>query len=151
MHVSLIRNIFSSLVITTTLFGCTAAPVKYAVRDQKVIGARNGAQLIAESVNAASARNSTASHGIKLRHVVAPVFPEEVRKKNIEGEVSVMIAVDPQGNVSDVTILQSPDPLLSEAVAIAMKQWKFEPKLKDGAPQAFNAKQTYVFVLGDNG
>lgn len=61
---------------------------------------------------------------------VNPKYPDLARKKKIQGRVVVKVLINEQGNVEKVEIIESPDPMLSEATIEAAKEWKFKP-LKD--------------------
>ena len=55
-----------------------------------------------------------------------PPYPEEARKKGIEGKVTLLIVVDAKGKVSQVKALSGPEELVPAAVA-SVKMWQFEP------------------------
>jgi TonB family protein len=55
-----------------------------------------------------------------------PPYPEEARKKGIEGKVTLLIVIDAKGKVSQVKALSGPEELVSGAVA-SVKMWQFEP------------------------
>src|SRR5258707_10098924 len=55
-----------------------------------------------------------------------PPYPEEARKKGIEGKVTLLIVIDAKGKVSQVKALSGPEELVPAAVA-SVKMWRFEP------------------------
>jgi TonB family protein len=55
-----------------------------------------------------------------------PPYPEEARKKGIEGKVTLLIVIDAKGKVSQVKALSGPEELVPAAVA-SVKMWQFEP------------------------
>jgi protein TonB len=62
------------------------------------------------------------------------VYPEQARKKNIEGKVMVGFMIDTRGRVTSINILKHVHPLLdSEAVRVirAMPKWQPAKKGKD--------------------
>jgi TonB family protein len=61
---------------------------------------------------------------------------------NVTGEQEVAITVGPQGDVEDAKVLKG-NAMFSQASLAAVKQWKFTPLVKDGAP----AKFTTVIVF----
>jgi TonB family protein len=71
----------------------------------------------------------------KLIRQVDPIYPEEARKKQIEGIVILSARTDEQGNVVGVKVLRS-IPELDQAAIDALKQWKYEPTIIDGKPRA---------------
>jgi protein TonB len=58
---------------------------------------------------------------------VPPRYPEEARSKGIAGVVRVEILIRKDGTVGDVKVLESPDPLLSDAAVQAVRQWRYKP------------------------
>jgi TonB family protein len=69
--------------------------------------------------------------------VVAPGYPDEARAARAEGMVAINVDIDAEGNVTSARVATERGlPFLHvmlEAAAIeALKQWKFEPTLKDG-------------------
>ena len=68
-----------------------------------------------------------------------PRYTADAMRARITGQVTMHCVVDPEGNVTDVQLLQSLDPhfgLDREAMATASK-WRFEPgRLEDGQPVA---------------
>lgn len=62
------------------------------------------------------------------------VYPADARAEGVSGLVVVEATVEPDGTVSDVTVLQSPDPRLASAAALSVQWTAFEPALLDGVP-----------------
>src|SRR5215470_16066789 len=55
-----------------------------------------------------------------------PPYPEEARKKGIEGKATLLIVIDVNGKVSQANALSGPKELVPSALA-AVKLWQFEP------------------------
>ena len=55
-----------------------------------------------------------------------PPYPEEARKKGIEGKVTLLIVIDVNGKVSEAKALSGPKELVPSALT-AVKLWQFEP------------------------
>ncbi len=68
----------------------------------------------------------------KIRDV-APVYPDEARKANVQGVVVLEITVGPDGSVANPRVLRS-IPLLDEAAVAAVSQWQYQPVLMNGTP-----------------
>lgn len=54
-------------------------------------------------------------------------YPKKAQKKNIEGTVYIQFVVESDGSVTNIEVLRSPDPLLSEEavrVVSEMPNWK---------------------------
>lgn len=68
----------------------------------------------------------------KIRDV-APVYPDEARKANVQGVVVLEITVGLDGSVTNPRVLRS-IPLLDEAALAAVSQWQYQPVLMNGTP-----------------
>jgi protein TonB len=66
----------------------------------------------------------------KIVHV-APVYPAIARGARREGTVILRAIIDAEGNVVDLSVVESV-PLLDEAALEAVSQWKYEPTLLNG-------------------
>jgi TonB family protein len=73
-------------------------------------------------------------------------YPEAARKAGIQGTVVLRVVTDYSGDVKEVTVL-SGDPVLAQAAADAVKQWKYEPYLVDGAPTEMETQVSINFHL----
>jgi TonB family protein len=84
----------------------------------------------------------------KLSKKVDPVYPEEARKKGIQGVVILEAKIDESGRVMDAMILRSvPD--LDQAAIDAIRQWVYEPMLINGKPVKAIFTVTVKFQLGE--
>jgi len=61
-------------------------------------------------------------------------YPRKARRRNITGVVKIEYIVDENGKVADVTIVESPSEILSEATAEAIRDVRFSPATKGGRP-----------------
>lgn len=62
-------------------------------------------------------------------------FPREALELGIEGRVVASFVVEPDGTVSSVRIIRSPDPILSrEVVRVLAESPKWTPGSKGGEP-----------------
>jgi TonB family protein len=64
---------------------------------------------------------------------VAPLYPEDAKKAGVSGVVILEATVDGEGNVTDARVLRSA-PMFDDAALAAVRQWKYEPTLLNGAP-----------------
>ncbi len=76
-----------------------------------------------------------------------PVYPMEMRRSGLNGEVVVEFIVDTQGNVRDPIIVRSSHPGFEQAALDTVLKWKFKPGRKGGAPQNTRVGQRLVFNL----
>ena len=64
---------------------------------------------------------------------VPPEYPEEARRAGVQGTVMVQARVMEDGTVGDAKIVKS-IPLLDDAAAACVRQWRFKPALAKGKP-----------------
>lgn len=67
---------------------------------------------------------------------VTTVYPEEARKKNVEGEVWVKMWVNEKGRVTRAMVEKTPDPSLAAAAMEAAMNTRYKPAMVDGKPTA---------------
>ena len=63
-----------------------------------------------------------------------PLYPYELARTRSPGKVTFDFYVEPDGNVQEVNVISSTDPLFSGEAVKAVRQWKFKPALTDGVP-----------------
>jgi TonB family protein len=66
----------------------------------------------------------------KILSRVAPQYPNLARSMNIKGSVRAVVLVAPNGTVKSVEV-KGGHPVLADAAQAALRQWKFEPALKE--------------------
>ena len=69
-----------------------------------------------------------------LLREVKPDYTEQARRRGVEGEVVMEIVVRHDGTVGDVRVLQGLGHGLDEQAESAVRQWRFTPALRRGAP-----------------
>ena len=80
---------------------------------------------------------------------VPPTYPRRAKQAGIEGFVTMVVTIRPDGTVSNASVMEADPPrLFDEAALAAMRRWKFRPKIVDGTPVAQRARQTIEFTLG---
>ena len=62
----------------------------------------------------------------------APQFPASMRGKKLEGLVTLIFVVDAAGKVLEPRVEESTHPAFDRPALEALRQWKFEPALKNG-------------------
>jgi periplasmic protein TonB len=70
----------------------------------------------------------------KLLQEFKPVYTEEARLKNLEGEVVMEIVVRRDGSVGDLRIIRGLGGGLNERAAQAVRQWRFSPARRQASP-----------------
>jgi hypothetical protein len=85
---------------------------------------------------AATAKNvSRTQQGLVLPFPVAkeePAFPAELQRKYLGQRIIVFAIINIDGKFEQVSVKESPDPLLNEFVISAMSKWAFRPAQLDG-------------------
>jgi TonB family protein len=81
-------------------------------------------------------------------HDVQPVYPEAMKEAGISGNVEIEVTVGKDGAVRRAHVLTTDvHPDLAVAAVDAVRQWKFEPTLLNGAPVEVTMKCTIAFRL----
>jgi TonB family protein len=104
------------------------------------VGARYNEPAIAQAeAELASARqtseqtNIVSAAALKRTRTVTPQYPDSARRKGIEGWVELAFTVGLNGSVSDVEVRNaSPAEVFDDAAVRAVKQWRFEPVVRNG-------------------
>ena len=81
----------------------------------------------------------------KIRHV-NPIYPDVAVAAHVHGNVVLECLVDPQGRVTEVTLLRGVS-ILNSAAIDAVKQWRYTATLKDGVPVSVILTVTVTFQL----
>jgi TonB family protein len=94
----------------------------------------------------------TPGNGVSLPKVTRQVraeYTNEARENRIEGVVMLDAVVRSDGTVGDVTVAESLDTIYGlDANAVkAMKQWQFEPGMKDGKAVAVQIHVQIKYTL----
>jgi TonB family protein len=63
-----------------------------------------------------------------------PVYPFDLKRKEIQGKAMVQFVIDTKGKVRDVEIIEASHAAFGRAAVDAVSQWKFTPGIKDGKP-----------------
>ena len=74
------------------------------------------------------------------------VYPDAARKTAVQGTVVLKLVVAEAGEVKEVSVV-SGDPLLAQAAADAVKQWRYKPYTVDGTPVEMETQVSFNFHL----
>ena len=77
---------------------------------------------------------------------VEPNYPQEARKKHVQGAVLLQVLISKTGDVSDVRVL-SGDALLVPSAVEAVKQWTYKPYVLNGQPIEVETQLTFNYRL----
>src|SRR5580704_7908597 len=79
-------------------------------------------------------------------HRVHPVYPKQAKARKLHGPVVLEAIVNKHGKVDSLQLV-SGDPLLAQAAADAVKQWRYKPYSHNGEPTDFQTRVTVDFKL----
>jgi len=80
-------------------------------------------------------------------HRVEPRYTDAALKIRLEGAVVLSLLINTDGRVADVAVLEGLPFGLTESAAAAVRQWRFQPGLRDGRPVAIDYNLTIRFQL----
>jgi TonB family protein len=107
----------------------------------KDVGQRfNGAAISQAEADLTSARDATAAQtnivsaaSLKRVRMVSPTYPDAARKRGVEGWVELAFTVQTNGTVDQVEVRNaSPAEVFDDAAMRAVRQWRFEPVVRNG-------------------
>lgn len=79
----------------------------------------------------------------------APLYPENAVRRGIEGWVVVSFTISEKGEVEDVKVIDSSNPVFHKTTVNAVRKWKYKPRRKNGVPVRTENMQTQLtFELG---
>lgn len=87
---------------------------------------------------------------IEVRVRPLPIYPFEMRRSGLKGEVVVEFIVDTQGDVRDPLVVSSTHPGFEQAALDAVSKWKFKPGQKGGVAVNTRVRQKFPFTLEAN-
>jgi len=108
----------------------SAFRLDYMVVDPWVLRVHSRSPMIAGT-------NDVSNPTLRPDSKVDPVYPEAARADKVEGSVILQALILIDGTVSEIELLRAsrPDyPGFEEAAIEAVRQWRYEPALKDGVP-----------------
>jgi protein TonB len=79
-------------------------------------------------------------------HRVHPSYPKQAKVRKLQGTVVLQAIVNKQGKVDSLQLL-SGDPVLAQAAADAIKQWRYKPYSHNGELADFQTRVTVDFKL----
>jgi TonB family protein len=85
-----------------------------------------------------------------IDHRVAPLYPPIAKVARIQGAVVFEVQIGVTGEIESSKVVSGP-PMLQQAAIDCLKQWKFHPFEKDGAPVPATGTIAITFDLGKDG
>jgi TonB family protein len=92
-------------------------------------------------------------HAVLDQHVdyrVAPIYPPIAKAAFVQGTVVIDVRLGVTGKIDSVKVVSGP-PMLQQAAIDSLKQWRFHPFEKNGAPVPATGKVSIEFSLGKEG
>jgi TonB family protein len=87
----------------------------------------------------------------KLLTRVEPIYPREAREKGIEGKVFVQLVVNPDGRVSEASVLKSDAEIFNQAALDAARKYTFTPAMKNQPAVPVKVVIPFQFKLSAKG
>jgi len=78
---------------------------------------------------------------------VKPVYPEAAVLEKVEGVVVLEVTIDEQGKVKAARIVSYSPPILNQAALDAVRQWRYEPFVKDKKAKPVTFTVTVTFSM----
>ena len=82
---------------------------------------------------------------------VPPEYPINLRNSRLSGEAAVIIFVDKWGCATDTQLISATHDAFGEAALNAVRNWVFNPALKDGKPVPQKVKLSVPFTVKESG
>ncbi|MGH9561059.1 MAG: TonB family protein, partial [Terracidiphilus sp.] len=83
----------------------------------------------------------------RVLSVVLPAYPKELQDANVSGTVILRAVIGKDGSMKEVAPLSGP-PQLSRIAADAVKQWRYQPTVLEGAPVEVSTTISIDFTPG---
>lgn len=81
---------------------------------------------------------------------IKPLYPEEARRRNVEGTLKLMLKIDDLGRVQSAEVVEANPPrVFDEAALEAFRNARFQPAMKNGRPVRYQAYIRVDFELGE--
>ncbi len=77
----------------------------------------------------------------------APRYPDELKRKGVNGSATVWFVVAADGSIRDVKVVNTTHPAFGASCIAAVKQWRFKPAMIDGRPVACRMQQAFPFMV----
>ena len=128
-----------------------AAMVAVMVLSGAAVVSMVGTHLTVRAANTTAGKKGpvqVSAHVMASRIVkqVQPKYPEEAKKKKIQGTVLLSVEVGKDGTVENLKVVSGPKELRQSATD-AVRQWTYKPFLVDGNPVEVDTTISVVYSL----
>ncbi|MFT3782722.1 MAG: energy transducer TonB [Nibricoccus sp.] len=80
---------------------------------------------------------------------VQPIFPFELKRRGISGEVMLEFIVDTDGKPSQIRVVRYTAKGFIAPAIQSLEQWRFKAALKNGQPVACLMQTPFIFTVAD--
>ena len=84
-------------------------------------------------------------------YTTPPLYSDEARRRGVEGTVTIGFRVGEDGQLSGARVLNGLGFGLDQNALVALRQWRFRPGQRNGAPVAMDAEVDIAFDLRSEG
>jgi TonB family protein len=84
-----------------------------------------------------------------LVYQVTPLYPEDAKKKHVQGTVLLNVTIEKDGSVENLVYESGPPMLMSSAIE-AVKKWRYKPTILNGEPVAVNTTISVTYELNNH-
>jgi TonB family protein len=74
-----------------------------------------------------------------------PIYPKSLRDANITGKAVVTVRIAVNGEPLDPVLKSATDPEFGKAALLALQDWRFLPRVKDGHPVETKVDVPFIF------
>jgi protein TonB len=79
----------------------------------------------------------------------APIYPYQLNREGVGGDVRLRFIVTPEGKVRDITVVTSSRAEFERAAKDALSKWRFEAGVKHNTRVSVRMEQPFPFVVKD--
>jgi len=76
-----------------------------------------------------------------------PIYPYEMKRNGVRGNVKLVFVVDALGNTRDIRVESSTHRQFEEPAVDAVRNWRFDPGVKDAEAVATRVRQSLDFTI----
>jgi TonB family protein len=76
----------------------------------------------------------------------APVYPPELMREGLNGRVVLSLRISANGEIANAVVKSATNPEFAKAAMLAIQDWRFLPKVKDGYPTESKADVPFIFT-----
>jgi TonB family protein len=115
---------------------------------QAVLSAPKTPTGASRSAQAAGVNPASLAASLKRTRYTPPEFPNKALSQRLSGSVTVEYTVDTNGEPRDVRVVEATPPgVFDKSAVAAVKRWKYDPVLANGAPVEVPVRTSIRFEL----